>query len=325
MKVLVTGATGFIGTEVARQLAWRGWQPRLAVRRPSRGLLVSALEAEVVHADLLAPATLRRAVEGCDAVIHLGGRAVFEPARRLVDTFVHGTRALAEAAVDAGVGRFVFASSLLVHGSEVAPITASTPPRPAVDYGRVKLLVERRLAALGTATGMQVANLRLPHVYGPTDQLFGRIRRGWVVVPGRSDAPYAHLHVRDAARVLIAAAERGWTGASAVGDREPVGWGTFLGEVDRALPGLRVARFPAPFARAGTEALAVATTWRTHPMLQTPDAVVSWNLRLPVDPRALWSELGLEPQLPTYREGIAATLDDQVAFRWRHPVDDHRR
>jgi nucleoside-diphosphate-sugar epimerase len=325
MKILVTGATGFIGTEVARQLAWRGWQPRLAIRRPSRGPLVNALDAEVVHADLLAPATLRRAVVGCDAVIHLGGRAVFEPARRLVDTFVHGTRALAEAAVEAGVGRFVFASSLLVHGDEDAPITASTAPRPAVDYGRVKLFVERRLAALGSVAGMQVANVRLPHVYGPTDQLFGRIRRGWVVVPGRGDAPYAHLHVRDAARVLIAAAEQGWAGASAVGDHEPVGWRTFLAEVDRALPGLRVARFPAPFARAGTEVLASATSWRTRPLLQTPDAVVSWNLRLPVDPQALWPELGLQPQLPTYREGIAATLDDQVAFRWRHPVEDRRR
>jgi hypothetical protein len=60
-------------------------------------------------------------------------------------------------------------------------------------------------------------------------------------------------------------------------------------------------------------------------MLQTPDAVVGWNLRLPVDPQALWPELGLEPELPTYREGIAATLDDQVAFRWRHPVEDPRR
>jgi hypothetical protein len=52
---------------------------------------------------------------------------------------------------------------------------------------------------------------------------------------------------------------------------------------------------------------------------------VSWNLSLPVDPTALWGELGIGPELPTYREGIAATLDDQVAFRWRHPIEDTRR
>jgi nucleoside-diphosphate-sugar epimerase len=325
VKVLVTGATGFVGMEVARQLAWRGWQPRLAVRRVPRGALLTGLDAEPVYADLLAPDTLHRAVAGCDAVLHLGGRAVLEPARRLVDTFVHGTRALAEAAADAGVRQFVFASSMLVHGSQPGAITAATPPRPAVDYGRVKLLVERRLTALGARTGMGIANVRLPHVYGPHDQIFARVRRGWVMVPGRGSASFGHLHVRDAARVLIAAAEQGWSGASVVGDHEPVGWDVFFGEIDRLLPGLHVVRIPQVVARAGTEALTITTALRSRPMVHTPDVVVSWNLSLPVDPTALWGELGIGPELPTYREGIAATLDDQVAFRWRHPIEDTRR
>ena len=325
MKVLVTGATGFIGTEVAHQLAHRGWRPRLAVRRPPRGRLLCDLDAEVVYADLLAPETLARAVEGCDAVLHLGGRATFEPARHLADTFVAGTRHLAEAAAAAGVSRFVFASSLLVYPGDGQVITTATPVAPRIDYGRVKWFVEQRLAALGARTGMTVASIRLPHVYGPTDQLFGRMRRGWVIVPGAGRGTYAHLHVRDAARVLIAAAERGWEGAAPVGDREPVGWREFLGEVDRALPGVRIGVVPAPLARAGTEALSLATGWRSRPSLQTPDTVVGWNLDLPVDPDALWPELGIEPELPTFREGIAATLDERVAFRWRHPVADTRR
>jgi nucleoside-diphosphate-sugar epimerase len=324
VKVLVTGATGFIGTEVARQLAWRGWRPRLAVRRAARGALLKDLDAEVVHADLLAPDTLRRAVAGCDAVIHLGGRAVFEPARRLEATFVTGTRALAEAALDAGVSSFVFASSLLVYPGRGELITGTTAAEPRIDYGRVKLHVEQRLAALAAGTDLAVASIRLPHVYGATDQLFGRVRRGWVVVPGRGANRYAHLHVRDAARVLIAAAELGWRGTAPVADREPVGWDRFLGEIDRALPGLRVVRVPSSLARAGTEVLTTATSWRDRPSLQTPDTVVGWNLDLPVDPDTLWPELGIEPELPTYREGIAATLDDRVAFRWRHPVADRR-
>ncbi len=324
MRVLLTGATGFIGMEVATQLAEAGLRPRLMVRRSSRAPLLHHLDAELVHGDLGAPATLRRAAAGCDAVIHLAGRAVFEPARRLVDSFVHGTRHLVEAAADAGVSRFVFASSLLVHGNTRVPITPATPPAPAVDYGQVKLLVERGLVRFGAERGMQVANLRLPHVYGATDQLFARVRTGTLVVPGRSSDPYAHLHVVDAARALIRAAEIGWVGTGALGDRESVGWSTFLGEIDEQLPGLRVLRAPGSLALLGTGLLSAATAWRRHPSLYTPDTVRSWNLSLPVDPDAVWPELGIEPLLPTYREGIAHTLDDRVAVRWRHPVVDHR-
>lgn len=324
MKVLVTGATGFIGAEVARQLSERGWRPRLMVRRPSRGALLHHLDAELVHGDLQAPVSLRKAVAGCDAVIHLAGRATFEPARKLMDTFVHGTQSLAEAASEQGVGRFVFASSLLVHGNTDTPIDGATAPAPAVDYGHVKVLVEKRLAAHGASTGMTVASVRLPHTYGATDQLFGRVRRGFLPIPGRRSQPYGHLHVRDAARVLIAAAETGWSGASAVADRESVGWDEFLGELQAQMPLLTIARFPASLALAGTTVLSAATGWRSAPSLMTPDTVTSWNLSLPVDPEALWSELGIEPELPTYREGIAATLDDCVAFRWRHPVSDRR-
>jgi nucleoside-diphosphate-sugar epimerase len=325
VTTLVTGATGFIGLEVARQLAEAGQRPRVVVRRPARGALLRDLDVEVVHADLRAPDTLRRAVEGCDAVIHLAGRAVFERAGRLVDTFVHGTRHLAEAAADAGVGRFVFASSLLVHGAQREPITAATSPAPVVDYGHVKWFVERRLAALGERTGMAVANVRLPHVYGPTDQLFSRLRRRLLLIPGRSSRAYAHLHVTDAARVLVRAAEVGWVGSSPVGDAEPAGWDDVLGYLQDLQPDLTVVRVPESLALLGTAALAPAVALRSAPTLQTPDAVRSWNLELPVDPDALWPELGIRPRYPTYREGLPAVLDACVALRWLHPVEDRSR
>lgn len=326
MRVLVTGATGFLGVEVSRQLAAKGLQPRLVVRRPSRAPELDGLDVERVHADLGLPDTLAAAVEGCDAVIHLAGRAVFEPARYLVPTFLHGTRALAEAARAAGVERFVFASSVMVHGSTDVPITAATPPAPEVDYGRVKLDVERDLVRIAEGSRLRIASVRLPHVYGADDLLFSRLAPGFLLVPGRGNAPSAHLHVHDAARVLIAAAETGWVGASAVGDREPVGWRDFLAEVQRRLPRAVIVRAPAPLAAIGVRAIWAATFGSRHlPSVYTADTVHAWNMSLPVDPTALWGELGIEPELPTFREGIARTLDDWVDHGQRHSVRDRRR
>ena len=322
MRVLVTGATGFIGSEVARQLADAGLRPRVMVRRPTRASLLDDLDVEAVHGDLTVPDTLRTVVEGCEAIIHLGGRAVFEPARRLEPTFVAGTRALADAAVAAGVRRFVFGSSLLVHGPSHDAVDATTEPAPAIDYGRVKLRMEQELAARGD---LSVASIRLPHVYGAGDQLFANLRRGVLAVPGRSSPPFSHLHVHDAARVLIAAALGAWEGARGIGDRDPAGWDRFLGELQRLLPRLVIVRLPAPLALLGTSVMRIVRSRLETPDIFTPDTVRAWNMPLWVDPDLLWGELGLEPEVPDFTVGLKRSLDDAVDHVWRHSVHDRRR
>jgi len=322
MRVLVTGATGFIGREVTRRLAAAGRRPRVIVRRPNRAHLLDGLDIEAVHADLLVPDTLARAVEGCDAIIHLAGRAVFEPARLLVPTFVDGTRALADAAEAAGVRRFVFGSSLLVHGPSVDPVTAATVPDPHIDYGRVKWQMEQELAA---RRSLSVASIRLPHVYGAGDQLFANVRRGIMAVPGRSNPPFSHLHVHDAARVLIAAADGAWEGACGIGDRDPAGWDRFLAELQRHLPRLIVVRLPARAALLGTALMRIVRSRLETPDIFTPDTVRAWNMPLWVRPDLLWGELGLTPEVPDFVAGIARSLDDGVDREWRHSVQDRRR
>ena len=322
MRVLVTGATGFIGSEVARQLAEAGLRPRVMVRRPNRASLLDDLDVEAVHGDLTLPDTLRSAVDSCDAIIHLGGRAVFEPARRLEPTFVDGTRALADAAVAAGVRRFVFGSSLLVHGPSYDAVDATTEPAPVIDYGRVKLRMERELAARGE---LSVASIRLPHVYGAGDQLFANVRRGVLAVPGRSSPPFSHLHVHDAARVLVATALGNWEGSCGIGDRDPAGWDRFLGELQRLLPRLVIVRLPAPLALAGTSVMRIVRSRLETPDIFTPDTVRAWNMPLWVEPDLLWDELGLEPEVPDYTVGLKRSLDDAVDRVWRHSVHDRRR
>jgi nucleoside-diphosphate-sugar epimerase len=322
MRILVTGATGFIGYEVARLLAARGLRPRLLIRRPERGLLLRPLDAELVHGDLESPESLARAVSGMEAVIHLGARAALEEYRTVSSTIVHGSESLMAAAEKAGVQHFVYGSSMLVYGDEPAPIDAATAPRPQLAYGRAKLETERRLAAVADRSGMRLVSIRLPHVYGARGLFFARSSRGLVLIPGRGDNLYAHLHIRDAARVLIAAAETPIRGCWPVSDRRATTWPEFLSVVRSYYPRFRFVRLPKTLALLGTLLLRPVQLIQRAPTILTAGSVIAWNLNLAIEPDVLWPELGLEPEYPTIEEGIPAALDECVAYRWLHPYDD---
>lgn len=324
-RVLVTGATGFIGYEVARQLSEQGLQPRLMVRRPERGGLLSRLDAELMHGDLTRPSSLIRAVQGVDTILHLGARAAFESYDRVYPSIVQGSLALMQAAQQAGVHRVVYASSLLVYGPQTQPITAQTIATPCLGYGRAKLEAEAALADQARQSGMQFAAIRLPHVYGARGLLFQQVHRGLIVWPGRGDNLFSHLHVEDAARVLIEVAAQGWTGVSAVADDRSISWQAFFAILREHYARYRELRIPAWLARLSTMAISPLMRIRRRPSLATPDTVVGWNLPLPVMPRLLWDELGLKPHYATIDSGIPAVLDACVAFRWRHPLLDKAR
>ncbi len=324
-RVLVTGGTGFIGFELVRMLCDAGLEPRVLVRRPHRAALFASLDIEPVHGDLLSPASLERAVAGIDTVLHLGARASFESYRRLRPTIVDGTAELAGAAARAGVEHFVFASSLFVHGDADHPIGADTPPDPQLGYGAAKLEAELALLRLAATAGMTVANVRLPHVYGPQAILFQQIRRGYAIFPGSMTNRCGHLHVTDAARVLAAVAAQRWTGSSAVADHHSATWVEFFALLKSFYPWFRMLRLPRWVGYWGAAAMEPFLSRRTSPTLYTKGTVVGFNLDLPVQPQLIWEDLGLEPEMPTINEGIPAVFDGFVHYRWRHPMLDRRR
>jgi nucleoside-diphosphate-sugar epimerase len=295
------------------------------VRRPERGYLLSGIDAEIVYGDLTRPSSLTRAVQGVDAILHLGARAAFESYARLYPTIVQGSMALMQAAQQADVQHFIYGSSLFVYGPQTRPITAETPAAPRMGYGRAKLEAEAALVVQARQTGMRFAAIRLPHVYGARGLLFQQVRQGLILCPGRGDNLFSHLHVEDAAHLLIEVAAQGWTGVSAVADDRSVTWQTFFSTLRAHYPRYREVRLPMWLARFGAGLLRPLARLRARPSLSTPDTILGWNLPLPVASRLLWDELGLEPRYATIDTGIPAVLDECVAFRWRHSLVDKCR
>ncbi|NIR49328.1 NAD(P)-dependent oxidoreductase [candidate division KSB1 bacterium] len=323
-KVLVTGATGFIGYEVSRRLCKLGFKPRLLVRRPLRGGLLAPLAAELVQGDLQSPESLSRAVKDVDTILHLGARAAFEEYKLLRPTIIDGSTALMKAAISAGVKKFVYASSLLVYANQAEPIDHDTAANSGLGYGRAKLEAEQALSKLAEEADVSFAAIRLPHVYGARDLMFEQVRQGRVIFPGNGHNLFAHLHIEDAAKILIEVGRKGWTGISAVGDYLAATWNDFFGVIREYYPRFSEIGVPRWLALLGTRLYTPFRRLQHMPSLYTPEAVIGWNLNLPVEPGLLWNELDIEPNYPTIRFGIPAVLDDCIAFRWIHPLADKK-
>ena len=187
MRVLVTGASGFVGTALVRRLAAESaWIVRGCSRNAPAAM--SAGVEWAVSPDLSPDADWVHALRDVDAVVHLAARvhvmaAHDEPSEiEFQRANVHGTIRLAEQAVACGVRRFVLLSSIKVNG-EAGEVTAECSPAPVDAYGRSKWDAEQALTAIGHRTALEVVIIRPPLVYGPGvkanfQALLSSVRRG---------------------------------------------------------------------------------------------------------------------------------------------------
>ena len=165
-RILVTGATGFVGRALVARLITERRALRAAVRRPA------GLPDEVLIGDIGPETDWRVALEGIDTVVHLAGRAhVLRKQQDALAAFrqvnAAGTGRLAVQAQAAGVRRFVLISSVkaAAESSGDRPLVEGDPPHPTTPYGISKLEGERALLAV--AGRMETVILRPPLVYGP--------------------------------------------------------------------------------------------------------------------------------------------------------------
>jgi len=199
-RVLVTGATGFVGRGVVPALGRAGCEVvRGARSAPARS---DSGTVWVGYGEIGPDTRWEGLLDGVGTIVHLAGLAHLpdEMAAGAAATFhrvnVEGTARLAEAAVRARVRRFILVSSALVHGptSPGRPFTEADAPRPATPYARSKLDSELRLVEIARGTGMDWVILRPPLVYGPGARgNFGRlirlVRAGVPLPLGNATAP----------------------------------------------------------------------------------------------------------------------------------------
>lgn len=167
MKILITGATGKVGSRLAAHLARRGDAVRALVRDPARAAELAKANIELARGDLLDSESLNRAAQGIEAVVHCAAffrGATAEQAHAVND---EGTQRLAHAAREAGVRRFLFTSTGLVFGATDGRLAHEDDGcAPTLAYPMSKLAAERFLLAM---EGLDVRVLRLPFVYGDGD------------------------------------------------------------------------------------------------------------------------------------------------------------
>jgi dihydroflavonol-4-reductase len=167
LKVLVTGASGFLGGHLIEFLTAKGLEVVAMVRKTSDTSLIDRLGWEKRVADMTDPPSLCTAAKGVDAVIHLAGYYTFHGKKELYDLVtVQGTKSILDACLQEGVKRFVYCSSTEAIGPvEDVPALEDHPPNPQYEYGRSKLKAERIVREYDGK--LETTIVRPSGIYGP--------------------------------------------------------------------------------------------------------------------------------------------------------------
>lgn len=199
MKVALTGASGYTGGHILKRLLARGDSVKALVREGSITPELRASGAELVTGVLGNKDDARRLVSGCDALMHVAAvyRTAGHPDSYYREINVEGTRKLLEAALEAGVRRFVHTSTVGVHGDvSHPPADENAPLAPSDIYQETKAEAEAMAREFGKTHPIEVAIVRPGAIYGPGEtrllKVFRSIARGRYAVVG-SGKPHYHL------------------------------------------------------------------------------------------------------------------------------------
>ena len=258
--ILVTGASGFVGSAVARALLAEGRRLRLLVRPSSPRTNVADLQADIVEGDLRDPASLTRALEGVSDLFHVAAdyRLWARDPEEIIRSNVEGTRSIMQAAQAAGVKRIVYTSSVatLALRSDGQPVDETAPqdPEHAIGaYKRSKTLAERLVEEMVARDGLPAIIVQPSTPIGPRDVKptpTGRIivEAATGKMPAFIDTGLNLVHVDDVAAGHLLAWRNGRIGERYILGGQDVDLGTLLGDiaglVGRKPPTVKLPRAP---------------------------------------------------------------------------------
>jgi len=310
--ILVTGATGFIGSHLVEFLCARGEQVRCLIRRRKHSFVLPA-QAETVYGDLTTGEGIDLALQNVSITIHLAGTTKAISKREFYDGNVRATENLARAIAERG-SRLVHVSSLACIGpsaSTDAAVSEDAEPNPVGDYGQSKLEAEHIVRELVP----DAVIVRPVVVYGPRDtdvfQILKSISRGFMLEMAGGVRWFQAIYVKDLAEGIVAAAENPRASGRTyfLAHPQPVSWGEFATAASCIMQKRpRAVRIPMPLAHAVGS---LSEAWSR--ITGTPSIISREKIReakfpyWTCDTRRASEELGFTASTPL-NAGLAETL-----------------
>jgi len=307
MKVLVTGASGFVGSHVAEQLSQAGHDVRALVRKTSNVSFLKALpRVELVYGAIEDAERVADAVEAVDAIVHAAGIVKARDKDEFHRTNVEGTRNVVEAARKRAprLKRLVHVSSLEAVGpSDDGQPVPPHQEKPITAYGRSKLDAERVVRA--AKDEMPVVILRPTGVYGPRDveifALFKSVARGVLPIHGDGTAPLTLTYATDCARACVCAIDADVPSGNAyfITDGKVYALKEALEEVERAVGKRALMRASVPYSVFKAVALGVETYGRLakKPVMLTREKINMLQQRWVCTSEHAQKDLGWTPEV----------------------------